>query len=204
MIVIGLMVISSGCSHSTMSKTGFLSDYSRLQAESDSRLRYLNERALAGYSSFIVDRVEVHFRTGAKAIEKKSQGKVTQQDMADLTNYLHSAIVKAITDTGCRIVYQPGPGVARLRVAITDIEETNVVLAAIPQTRLITGAGVGGASMEYEVIDSQTGRQLGACVELKAGSRIPFTGLSQWGGAKAAMDAWAKRVKERLEEVRGK
>jgi hypothetical protein len=84
------------------------------------------------------------------------------------------------------------------------MEETNVVLAAVPQSRMLTGAGVGGASMEFEVVDSRTGRQIAAGIETRAGSRIPFTGLSDWGGAKAAIDNWAKRVKERLEESRGK
>lgn len=203
-VTIGSIAMLGGCSKGRMATTGFLSDYSRLEAESDSSLRYLDKPVLVRYSSFIVHQVEVHFRAGAKAIEKKSKGKLTQQDMADLTNYFHSAIVKAITDAGYRVVYQPGPGVARIRTAITDMEETNVLLAAIPQTRLITGAGVGGASMEAEVVDSLSGRQLAAVVELKAGSRIPFTGLSQWGGAKAAIDEWAKRLRKRLEEAHGK
>jgi hypothetical protein len=203
-LAIGSIAMSSGCSQRKMAKTGFLSDYSKLQAVSDSSLRYLDKSALATYSSFIVDRVEVHFQAGAKAIETKSKGKLTQQNIADLTNYFHSTMVKMITEAGIEVVYQPGPGVARIRTAITDIEETNVVLAAIPQARLISGAGVGGASVEVEIIDSQTGRQLLAGLERRAGSRIPFTGLSDWGGAKAAIDNWAKRVKERLEEGRSK
>jgi hypothetical protein len=201
---IAVIVIFAGCGRRRMSKTGFLSDYTRLQKVSDSSLRYLDQSALAMYSSYIVDRVEVHFQEGAKAIKTKSEGKLTEQDMADITNYLHSAMMKAVVDSGCRLAYKPGPGVARIRTAITDMEETNVVLAAVPQSRMLTGAGVGGASMEFEVVDSQTGRQIAAGIETRAGSRIPFTGLSDWGGAKAAIDNWAKRVKERLEESRSK
>ncbi|MHC4165919.1 MAG: DUF3313 domain-containing protein [Planctomycetota bacterium] len=203
-VTIVSIAMLSGCSKGRMATTGFLSDYSRLEAESDSSLRYLDKPALASYSSFIVDHVEVHFRAGAKAIEKKSKGKLTERDMADLTNYFHSAIVKATTDAGYGVVYQPGYGVARVRVAITDMEETNVLLAAIPTARVATLAGVGGAAMEAEVVDSLSGKQLAAVVESKAGSRIPFTGLSQWGGAKAAIDEWAKRLRKRLEEARGK
>jgi hypothetical protein len=196
------IVVFSGCSAQKQTPTGFLSDYSKLEAESDSSLRYLNKSALRSYSSFIVDHVAVHFQAGAKAIEQKSKGKLTEKDMADLTNYFHAAIADAIQKAGYRVVWQPGVGVARLRVAITDMKETNVILAAIPHTRLITGAGAGGASMEAEVVDSQTGRQLAAVIETKAGSRIPFTGLSEWGGAKAAINAWAKRLEKRLTEAR--
>jgi len=202
-VVMAAMATSSGCGRRAAKKTGFLSDYTHLERVSDSSLRYLDRQTLGGYSSFIVDRVEVHFHDGAKAIEKKSEGKLTEQDMADIMNYLHSAMVKAVEDAGCRVAYRPGPGVARIRTAITDMEETNVVLAAVPQARVLTGAGTGGASMEFEVVDSQSGRQIAAGIETRSGSRIPFTGLSQWGGAKAAIDNWANRVKERLEETRG-
>jgi hypothetical protein len=194
------IAVLSGCSQNTIVRTGFLSNYSKLQEVSDSSLRYLDKRSVTSYSSFIVDRVKVHFHGGAKAIESKSEGKLTQQDIEDLANYFYTKVVEAITEAGFRVVYKPGPGVGRIRIAITDIEETNVVLAAVPQTRMISGAGVGGASMEFELIDSQTGRQIGAAVERKAGSRIPFTGLSDWGGATAAIDSWAQRVTKRLKE----
>jgi hypothetical protein len=184
--------------------TGFLSDYSKLQRVSDTSCRYINKAAAAKYTAFIVDPVVVHFQEGGKAIVTKSEGKLTEQDMMDLTNYFHDAIIKAITDAGYPVVYQPRYNVARIRVAITDLDETNVALAAIPQTRVISGAGVGGAAMEAEVVNSMTGQQIAAVVESKAGSRMPFTGLSDWGGAKSAMDEWAKRLKERLDEAKGK
>ena len=194
-----------GCGGSeTPVATGFLSDYSKLQAVSDSSFRYLDKTARGKYTAFIVDPVAVHFKEGAKAIKKKSQGKLTEQDIRDLTNYFHDAIVKAITVSGYSIAYRPYSGVGRIRVAITDMEETRVVLAAVPQTRLLTGAGVGGAAMEGELVDSMTGKQIAAIVESKAGSRVPFTGLSEWGGAKSAIDEWAKRIKDRLDEAQNK
>ena len=202
-LTIGVVAIMSGCGggDKKMVKTGFLSDYTKLTAVSDSSLRYLDKPALVGYSSFIVDKVDAHFQEGTEALESRFKGKLRDDEIADLTNYFHAALVKAIGDAGFGVVFQPGPGVARIRTAITDIAETNVVLAAVPQTRMLTGAGVGGASLEFEVVDSQTSRQIAAGVERKAGSRVPFTGLTEWGGAKAAMDAWAKRLKDRLKEA---
>jgi hypothetical protein len=184
--------------------TGFLSDYSNLQRVSDSSCRYIDKAAFGQYTAFIVDPVVIHFQDGAKAIEKKSEGKLTEQDMTDLANYFHAIIIKAITDAGYSITYQPRYNVARIRVAITDLEETNVLLATVPTTRAVMNAGAGGAAMEAEFVNSMTGKQIGAVVESKAGSRIPFTGLSDWGGAESAMEAWAKRLKERLEEAKGK
>ncbi len=193
--VIGMMLIQCGCG-SVGAKTGFLSDYSRLSKESNSSLRYINEGALARYSNFIVNRVEVHFHNKAK-----SKGKLTQQQMTDLTNYMHAMIVKAVEDSGNRVVYQPGPDVARIRAALTDITKSNV-MALIPQAKLIAGAGIGGASMEAEVVDSMTGEQIGAVIESKEGSRFPFANLGKWDAAKQVINDWAERFQKRLVKVR--
>jgi hypothetical protein len=204
MLTLGLIAMLSGCGQGKkeMSRAAFLSDYSKLKPESDTSLRYIDKKSLATYSSFIVDKVEVHFQEGAEAIETKFRGKLTETDIADLTSYFDAELVKAVGDAGYTVVFQPGPGVARMRTAITDIKETNVVLAAVPQARLISGAGVGGASVEFEIVDSKTNRQIAAVLERKAGSRVPFTGLTEWGGAKAAVNNWVKRMKKRLEEAR--
>lgn len=194
--VIGIFAFS-GCGSVEQSRTGFLSDYSRLREVSNENYRYVDERAVDKYSSFIVDEVKVHFFTGASAVKAKSEGKVTAQDLKDLTNYFHSAIVKAISDSGRKVVYQTGPGVARIRVALTDIKETSA-LNVLPQASLL-GAGIGGAAMEAEVIDSVTGKQIGAVVEVRKGSRVPFSNLGDWGTAKGVMDHWANQLKERLE-----
>ena len=196
-VVIGLMVIQCGCGGVQQARTGFLSDYSKLKAASDESYRYVDEQAIDKYSGFIVDEVKVHFFTGASAIKAKSEGKITEKELKDLTNYFHSAIVKAISDSGRKVVHHSGPGVARIRVALTDIKETGA-LNVLPQASLL-GAGIGGAAMEAEVVDSVTGRQIGAVVESRKGSRIPFSNLGDWATAKSVMDHWANRLKERLE-----
>lgn len=192
-IVVCLMLIQCGCGSKSAAKTGFLSNYSHLKEESDTSLRYINEGALARYSSFIVDPVDVHYHSGSK-----SKGKLTEEQIKDLTGYMHSKILEAFRNAGKGIAYRPAPGVARIRVALTDINPSSWA-SLVPQTRLILGTGLGGASMEAEIVDSMTGEQIGAVVESKLGSRIPFTELGKWDSAKAAMDSWGKRLQERLQ-----
>jgi hypothetical protein len=189
------LVLLNGCGGGEQVKTGFLGDYSKLQKESDSSLRYVNDKAVAAYSGFIVDPVVVYFQDGAT-----SKGKLTAQQLADLTNYLHTKIVGAVQGAGKKVAYQPATGVARIRVALTDIEKTSAV-NMVPQASLL-GAGIGGASMEAEVVDSMTSQQIGAVVESGKGSRIPFANLGDWTAAKSVMDGWADRFQKRLEESR--
>jgi len=198
-VAVGLMLMQFGCGSNAAVKTGFLTDYSRLRSESSTSLRHINKKALAGYSSFIVDPVEVHFHRGAKAVEHRTKGKLTQRQVTDLRNYFHARIIKAVEDSGSKVVYRPAAGVARLRVALTDIDRSTAA-SLIPQAKLV-GAGIGGASMEAEVVDSMTGEQIGAVVESKKGSKMPFANLGEWDAAKQVMNDWATRLQKRLDEV---
>ena len=196
-VAVGLMVIQCGCEPGAAVKTGFLSNYSRLSKESNSTLRHINKRALAKYSNFIVDPVEVHFHSGAKAIEQRTKGKLTQRQLTDLTNYMHAKITQVIRESGKRIAYQPAAGVARIRVALTDISGSTAA-SLLPQAKLM-GAGIGGASMEAEIVDSMTGEQIGAVVESKKGSRMPFANLGEWDAARQVINDWAERFKKNLQ-----
>ena len=200
-VVVGLMLLHCGCGSEGVSKTGFLSDYSRLRKESDTTLRNINQRALARYSSFIVDPVKVHFHSGSKAVEHRTGGKLTQQEVTDMTNYFHTMIVKAVEDSGNRIAYHPASGVARIRVAITDIDRSTLI-SLMPTSKLIGGTGIGGASMEAEIVDSMSGEQVAAIVESRRGTRIPMANLGEWDAARQVIGDWAKRLQRRLEETR--
>lgn len=192
--IVGLLLAQSGCGSKEMTTSGFLTDYSRLEKVSDTSLRYLKEGALGNYSHFIVDPVEVHFYEGAK-----SKGRLTDQQLFDLTNYMHSKINEAVVASGNRLTYRPAPGVARIRAALTDINKTSL-LNILPPASLLE-FGVGNVAMESEMIDSETGEQIGAAVEMQKGSRIPFTNLGEWTTARKIMDDWGKRLKKRLEEA---
>ena len=194
-VVIGMMAVISGCGEGQV-KTGYLTDYSRLREDSSTSLRYINKRALAKYSNFIVDPVKVHFHRGAKAVEHRTKGKLTQRQLTDLTNYMHAKIVGAVRNSGNKIAYQPAAGVARLRVALTDLDRSSAA-SLMPAAKII-GAGVGGASMEAEIVDSMTGEQIGAVVESKTGSKMPFANLGEWDAAKQVINDWAKRLEKRL------
>ncbi|MHC4187833.1 MAG: DUF3313 domain-containing protein [Planctomycetota bacterium] len=196
-LAIGLLVLQCGCGGKELAKTGFLSDYSRLSAESDHIMRYMNETALDKYQSFIVDKVSLHMHSKSKVRKELNKGDVSNQEVKDLTNYMHSAVVKAVQGAGKKIVYNPGPGVVRIRVALTDIEKSSLV-SAVPQASLV-GAGIGGASMEAEMVDSQTGEQIGATIQSRDGSRLPFSNLGEWTTVKKVIDKWSEELQERLE-----
>jgi len=193
MLTIGIMLAQCGCAAHKAKTTGFLSDYSKLEAQSDVSSRYLAPgNRLGNYSKFIIDPVVIHLHTGSKA-------KIKEEDLADIKNYMHEALVKAIEDR-YEIVHRAGPGTARVRVAITDLKKSKMIQNIWPGSKLL-GTGLGGASLEAELIDSGSGEQIAALVESQLGNRLSLDGLSTWGDAKAIMDGWAKRFRGRLDEA---
>ncbi len=153
-------------------KSGFLSDYSKLQVKSKTSMRYVDTQALGKYSTFIVDPVVGRLYGDAR-------GKISEEDLKDLTNYMHEAIVKELSKE-YSIAYRPAPGVARIRVAITDLKKSTPALNILPTSKL-SGVGLGGASMEAEMVDSQTHEQIGAVVESQSGERLSMAGCKLLG-----------------------
>jgi hypothetical protein len=189
-----VLLMTAGCTKKAVRTTGFLTDYTRLEPANGS-LRYINMKRLGEYSSFIVEPVVVHLYgipQGARPDPAARQA---------LANYLHNVIISAISDR-YMIVSQPGSGIGRIRIALTDLEKSTPALNVLPQTKL-TGIGLGSASMEGEVLDSQTGEQIGALIESKKGSRVSLSGMKEWGDAQSVMDEWAKRFRKRLDEAHG-
>ena len=198
LIALVSIIVFCGCSANKPVITGFLSDYSKLKAQSNTSYRYLAPgNKLGQYSKFMIDPVVTHFYTGSSA--KKSQ--LSEKDLSELKNYMHDALVKAIQDR-YGVVNRPGPGVARMRIAITDLKKSGIVQNALPIGKL-AGTGLGGASLEAELIDSQSGEQLGSIVESQLGERLSLDGYSTWGDARGIMDRWAKRFRTRLDEMHG-
>ncbi len=183
-----------GCGSSSPARTGFLSDYSRLQAVSDTSYRYRGDPAqLAAYTSFIVDPVHIHHHADS--------GAQPSQEMRDLATYFRGAIIQAISD-GYPVVDAPGPGVARVRIALTDVKKSEWWMNIHPGSKL-TGAGTGEAAMEGEIVDSMTGEQLAALVESQRGSQFELDTFSAHDDARDAIDGWAARFRQRLDEVHG-
>ena len=188
----------SGCQSKT-AHSGFLGDYSELRPSSEYKgtSEYKNpDLALADYDKFMIDPILVHFAPNAKG---------TAMDPAKVkkvTDYAGEQLREALSKR-YQVVSAPGPGVLRLRIALTDIKKTIPAMNILPQTKL-SGVGVGGASMEAEALDSQSGERVLAVVASGKGSFFAYkAGLESLGNAKEVIRKWAERFVERLDKAHG-
>ena len=189
------LIVLAGCAApiDEPERAGFLSDYSKLELVENDHLSYVGDR-MGEYDRFIIDPVVVLFQRDPE------NPTFSDEQIEKLKAYVVKELTEQLTrDDGYSVVTEPGPGVARLHIGLTEVEETIGVLNLSIYTK-ITGLGLGGASAEGEMVDSVTGEQIAAMVRWGTGSRVLKAGLTPTGDAKIAIDKWAKHVRKLLDE----
>ncbi|KPK23695.1 MAG: hypothetical protein AMK69_17710 [Nitrospira bacterium SG8_3] len=119
---------------------------------------------------------------------------------------------------GYRIVKEPGPGVLRLRAALTDVMLEHPKLASpgpllplandilIQASEKISGMNAleGEAAIEAELLDAESQERLAAYVEKRVSSKVLLTqDKDSLGPILEIFDYWAKKFRQRLDEERG-
>lgn len=182
-------------------RQGFLSDYSRLEPEGfgpswapAGALRYCDP-AFHQYTRFIIEPVEVRFYADKREV------KTSPVILRDLTNYAHGAMVEAFIPRYAAAA-RPGPRIARLRVAITDLNASSKPLKRAPP-KSVASVTLTGATLECEAVDSLTGDQVAAFIQPLEGGRFDLANLERWPDAKAVVNAWAAALRKRVDVARG-
>ena len=178
--------------------SGFLKNYSQLKPDPkfDGARRWQDPSVnLAGYNKFIVDPVLMHLAPNAKGVT------MNPKDLAELTAFARKTFTDKLAKN-FQIVSQPGPGTLRLRTAITSVIETSPLLNIHPGMKL-TGAGLGGASGEGEVLDAVTGKRIIAAADTRMGDMSYAAGLTTLGHAKQVIELWAERFVNVMRKAHG-
>ena len=167
------------------STAGFLRDYSQLKegGEGKALLVYIDPKAdIKSYTRILMDPVLLY------SSEDDSMKDVAKADRKKLMDYADAAIREHLAKDYV-FVGEPGPGVMRLRVALTETEHSYVALDTISTVLPIglalaglqtaaTGSCsfVGSAGVEAEMLDSQTGKRLFAAVDRRVGGKVSGQG----------------------------
>jgi hypothetical protein len=119
---------------------------------------------------------------------------------------------------GYMIVKDPGPGVLRLRAALTEVMLERPALASpgpllplandilIQASEKISGMNAleGEAAIEAEILDAQSQERLVAYVEKRMSSKILLTrDKDSLGPVLEIFDYWGNKLRQRLDEERG-
>ncbi len=174
--------------------SGFLTDYSSLQAVSENHLQALNP-ALAHYHQFVIERPIVLYKPDEGGDE------FSADELDELKDHIVGQFASRLgKDEVYQVVDEPGPDIARLRFVITDLDATDGLLNISFITKA-TGAGLGGIAMEMEASDSISGEQLLGAVRWGTGSRVLRAGITRLGDAKIQTSRWARDFRQLLDEL---
>lgn len=190
--------------------SGFLKDYSQLKEEKDADgkpvMRYLSPKLTSGaYSQIMIDRVDFY---PAPRPDKNVDAATLQQ----ISDYLDKALRQKIGEKAT-VVDQAGPGVVRMRVAITAVAAETAALKGyqyIPIALVVQGAkSAAGARAknaelyaEIEMLDSQSEERIGAVVKKGIGTEVKAAEAKEGeakgekmvalDNVKPVLDNWAK------------
>ncbi len=211
-----LVLILSACAASrqprgTPEEAGFLTNYSQLEPGKGDQAALVYINPDVDWKQYTAVQFESVTLWPGKDGGLASLSPEDQQMLADrLYTAVHGALAKEI-----KLVTSPGPGVLKLRVALTEAKSTKVVLNAfatiVPQIRAVATLGglaantsltVGSATIEGDVRDSLTQERLAAFVDKRIGQRS-LQGLGTWSQVQAAFDHWGEQFATRLAELRG-
>lgn len=215
-----LVVLCAGCtqpqvepsrSEAPPKYSGFLSDYSLLKpdpADPDYARYVVPGGQFQQYRKFIIDSPVIIVNTGG-AFQQ-----LDPERQSEITNYYKTRLTAALSQH-YQVVTDPGPGVARLRVAVVGMVEVNPALKAmdfIPVTALfkLGQKAVGEnpyvlrVSIETEALDAQTGKVLGETVDSRETAKTVTRGESPSPAQlHELVDFWVDRFVARLDKANG-
>lgn len=137
--------------------------------------------------------------------------KVSAVDQQTLVNYFNQQLQEQLGKQ-FKLVQQPGPGVMKIEVAMTDAEAATpglrTITMIVPQAHMLSNLKylatgtfpfVGGAQAELRISDSVTGQVLIEGVDKRIGGGAAQNGLQwQWGDAEHAINDWSEMLTTRL------
>jgi hypothetical protein len=199
------ITIGAGLSTGANADSGFLKDYSQLKTEKDPlgvERRIWVSPGFTGdkYQEVLIEKVVFY-------PEAKSSDQVPSKSLTEIRDYIDASLRKAVGSV-LPLADKPGPGVARLRVAITaaSVDTGLKPYQLVPVALVFTAAkeATGTAkhdvklAVESEITDSTSSAPLARVVRDAKGIEVKGDEKLTLGMAKPKIDEWAESVRESL------
>ena len=205
-----VLAVSMAFAADDFTRSGFLGNptiYDLLKPGEAGGHRWLKPGVdLKKYNKFMVD--SVIFFLADKADYKG----IDAQEMKELCDEFNKALVAAFKDK-LPIVAEPGPDVARVRFAITNVQPsrpgvsavTSIVPVGLGVSLVKKGAtggwvGSGATAAELMILDTTT-NEVVAMGAIKRAAEFDER-FSKWGSAKEAFKFWSEKLVKTIIDVR--
>ncbi len=190
-LAVAFVSLAIGCAPTMKKESGFLSDYSKLEKVNDDLSRWKDPSFTKGTCDRVI------FDPITFNLDEEDVAKFTDEEQLEIREYAQEKFT-ALLKKRSELVTYAGPGICRLRIALTDFEKSAALANIHPLTRA-TGAGRGGAALEAEVTDSETGKVIGMGTRRATGEFFEGSGMGDLADIKSAIDRWAVDADERVD-----
>jgi hypothetical protein len=209
-MAIGVVLLMPAFAAAEIKYSGFLGDYYKdlkPGREGGVKLAWIKPGFIPGqHPKIMIDSVIFYY-----ADDSPDKG-IDGDEMKQFADAFNAELVKALNDK-YPIVTEPGPGVGRLRVALTNLKKSKPALSAVTTVipvglginllrKGVTGSwsGSGTVSVEMMGLDSMSNEVVAVAVdERSAGFTERF---SKFGSAQEAFKFWAGRIRLFLDDIR--
>ncbi|MHC4932741.1 MAG: DUF3313 domain-containing protein [Planctomycetota bacterium] len=172
--------------------SGFLSDYSQLKKNKNHEHAWgwQNDAIdLRDYDRLIIDPVQV------KLLPESQGHELSDETLRKVASAFRNILIEAV-EPYYNVVSSGGPGVLRLKIAVTDVEPAPNLM----DSHATGSVDVGQAAMEAEMIDSATGELVAAAMSRIKGSEEGYKAPERWRHVEGAFREWAQRLLDYLDE----
>ena len=211
-----VVLIAFGCATGPP-KSGFLGDYSNFEKvrddapmwdfadptgeKRDSRRVELwrdvsGLTKLGQYERIIVEPAVLRLHKDSRGVH------IDPAMLNELAQYAHDSLVTALQDR-YPVADQPGQGVLRFRVAITDVYPSDVFVQDQSHTAQVANSSAGGGTIEGEAVDSVSGDRVFGIIGTIKGSRWDAVREQgdDWKQTKSSIAAMARFVRELMDRA---
>ncbi len=190
-LAVAFVSLAIGCGPTMKKESDFLSDYSKLENVNDNLSRWKDPSFTKG----TCDRMTLDPITFN--LDEEVGAKFTDEEQLEIRKYAQEKFTEFLKRRH-ELVSYGGPGICRLRISFTDLEKSAALANIHPLTRA-TGAGRGGAAVEAELTDSETGKVIGMMTRRATGEFFKGSGMGDLADIKSAIDRWAVDADERFD-----
>ncbi len=205
-LVAGLLVLVTGCSKKNVSHSEFMGKYENQQNSAD----FVYVKPVTDFFSY--DKVMMDYLVLFLGEDTDYRG-IQADELNEVSLAFHQAVIDEFSSS-MTLVEKPGPGVLRVRPALTGVSFTKPELNSISsvssrnKARLVrkipgnTHLDLEDASMEFEFLDSLTQDRLAVavepCPEIDPKGRLRMKVLTE------TFEACAKGLQQKLEKLKNK
>lgn len=197
LVIAALMDLFGCAADKPLEKTAFIDHYQSLEtSKNNQKLKYYERAGVVwgNYKKVLLEPVRVRLSIQAdKNVERAELERLARYFERQIHWYLSKKYV---------FVNEPAPDVLRVRVAITDADPVKPALNVVSLFMTLMPTDIGAASVEGEVLDSETLTRLFALAERRTGFALNYTrGFTRLSYVKGMMRDWAEEFKEALDFV---